>query len=100
MYLYFNSALAETASAGYLIDKTSVLPVGRPRTRPPRERHEWHYHLGGVRHCRVPLNADLKEVLEVCILIRIYKYMCVYVCIHVHIHILHPRLGFLILFLR
>ena len=42
---------------------TSLL--GRPRTRPTRERSEWHYHLGGVRHCRVPLSADLKEVLEV-----------------------------------
>ena len=26
--------------------------VGRPRTKPHKEKTEWHQHLGGVRHCR------------------------------------------------
>ena len=26
--------------------------VGRPRTKLPKEKTEWHQHLGGVRHCR------------------------------------------------
>lgn len=26
--------------------------VGRPRTKPTKERSDWHYHLGGVRHSR------------------------------------------------
>ena len=39
--------------------------------KPPKERQEWHYHLGGMRHCRVPLSADLKEVLEVAYISKI-----------------------------
>ncbi|CAI8003617.1 hypothetical protein GBAR_LOCUS3696 [Geodia barretti] len=52
-------------------DKEKFPQVGRPRTRPQRERCEWHYHLGGVRHCRVPLGAELKEVLEVAYVSRV-----------------------------
>ena len=26
--------------------------VGRPRTKPIKEKKVWHYHLGGVRHSR------------------------------------------------
>lgn len=26
--------------------------VGRPRTKPQKEKREWHQHLGGVRQCR------------------------------------------------
>lgn len=37
----------------------------------PRAKQLWHYHLGGVRHCRVPLTAELKEALEVAYVSRI-----------------------------
>ncbi|XP_064382174.1 uncharacterized protein LOC135331066 isoform X2 [Halichondria panicea] len=39
--------------------------VGRPRTKPPKEKTGWHYHLGGVRHARTPLTPEIREVLEV-----------------------------------
>lgn len=45
--------------------------AGRPRTKPPKEHKEWHYHLGGMRHSRVPLTPELKEVLEVAYVSRI-----------------------------
>jgi hypothetical protein len=34
-------------------------------------KQPWHYHLGGVRHCRVPLSAEIKEALEVAYVSRI-----------------------------
>ena len=57
--------------------------AGRPRIHPPRERNEWHYHLGGVRHCRVPLNPELKEVLEV----HVHVHVHVYTKYNVHVHV-------------
>ena len=45
--------------------------IGRPRTKPPKEHKEWHYHLGGMRHSRVPLTPELKEALEVAYVSRI-----------------------------
>ena len=33
-------------------DGTKKSKVGRPRTKPPKEKTGWHYHLGGVRHAR------------------------------------------------
>ena len=45
--------------------------AGRPRTKPPKEHKEWHYHLGGMRHSRVPLTPELKEALEVAYVSRI-----------------------------
>lgn len=36
-----------------------------------KEKQPWHYHLGGVRHSRVPLSPDIKEALEVAYISRI-----------------------------
>ena len=64
--------------------------VGRPRTKPQKEKADWHYHLGGVRHSRwvvtlplatytcnltthyrTPLTPEIREVLEVAYVSRI-----------------------------
>ncbi|XP_019849003.1 PREDICTED: uncharacterized protein LOC109580376 [Amphimedon queenslandica] len=36
-----------------------------------KDKQPWHYHLGGVRHCRVPLSPEIKEALEVAYVSRI-----------------------------
>ena len=35
--------------------------VGRPRTKPQKEKTEWHQHLGGVRHCRYNIRLCIAE---------------------------------------
>ncbi|KAL5457077.1 hypothetical protein EMCRGX_G034314 [Ephydatia muelleri] len=44
---------------------------GRPKVRPTKDRQAWHYHLGGVRHCRVPITPEIREALEVAYISRI-----------------------------
>lgn len=44
---------------------------GRPKVRPAKDRQAWHYHLGGVRHCRVPITPEIREALEVAYISRI-----------------------------
>ena len=44
---------------------------GRPKVHPAKDRQAWHYHLGGVRHCRVPITPEIREALEVAYISRI-----------------------------
>ena len=42
--------------------------VGRPRTKPQKEKTEWHQHLGGVRHCRyIPYSGKFLYGANFCI---------------------------------
>lgn len=39
--------------------------VGRPRTKPQKEKAEWHYHLGGMRHSRSACQIHHDHNLEI-----------------------------------
>lgn len=43
---------SSSALEGSIGDQSKKPRVGRPRTKPVKEKKEWHYHLGGVRHSR------------------------------------------------
>ena len=48
--------LPQTSSPETIEAEIKRSKVGRPRTKPQKEKTEWHQHLGGVRHCRyVPM---------------------------------------------
>ena len=40
--------------------------VGRPRTKPQKEKTEWHQHLGGVRHCRYIICSGTMQKKRAC----------------------------------
>ena len=44
--------LPQSPSPGAAESEVKRSKVGRPRTKPQKEKTEWHQHLGGVRHCR------------------------------------------------
>ena len=53
---------------------------GRKGKEPPAPSHT---HLGGMRRCRVPLSAEVREVSAVCV----HVCVCVCACAHVFVYL-------------